>query len=56
MMGPRDGIGTWGRNFSVGAWRPPALEPWKSLLLLSGPNGSERELVDVYVAIRGTNV
>ncbi|KAH9961680.1 hypothetical protein BGW80DRAFT_1255787 [Lactifluus volemus] len=51
-----DGIGTWGRNFSVGAWRPPALEPWKSLLLLSGPDGSGREWVEVYAAIRGTNV
>ncbi|KAH9977091.1 hypothetical protein BGW80DRAFT_833035 [Lactifluus volemus] len=37
MVWSRDGIGTWGRNFSVGAWRPPALEPWKSFLLLSGP-------------------
>jgi nitrogen permease regulator 3-like protein len=56
MVGSRDGIGTWGRNLSVGAWRPHALEPWKGLLLLSGPDGSGREWVDVYAAIRGTNV
>jgi nitrogen permease regulator 3-like protein len=54
-MGSRDGVGTWGRDFSV-AWRLPALEPWKSLLLLSGPDGSGREWLDAYAAIRGTNV
>ena len=51
-MVSRDGVGTWGRDFSV-AWR---LEPWKSLLLLSSPDGSGREWMDVYAAIRGTNV
>ena len=54
-MGSRDGIGTWGRDFSV-AWRLPALEPWKSLLLLSSPDGPGCEWMDVYAAIRGTNV
>jgi nitrogen permease regulator 3-like protein len=56
VVGSRDGIGTWSRDFSVGAWRPPALEPWRSLLLLSGPDGSGRECVDVYAAIRGTKL
>ncbi|KAI0303606.1 nitrogen permease regulator of amino acid transport activity 3-domain-containing protein [Multifurca ochricompacta] len=51
----RDGVNTWGRDFGI-AWRLPALEPWKSLLLLSGPDGPSREWMDVYAAIRGTNV
>ena len=49
------GLSTWGRGFAV-AWRLPALEPWKSLLLLSGPDDPGREWMDVYAAIRGTNV
>lgn len=51
----RGGVSTWGRGFSV-AWRLPALEPWKSLLLLSGPDDPGRQWMDVYAAIRGTNV
>lgn len=51
----RGGVSTWGRGFSV-AWRLPALEPWKSLLLLSGPDNPSRQWTDVYAAIRGTNV
>ena len=52
----RGGVSTWGRGFSV-AWRLPALEPWKSLLLLSGPDDDPgRQWMDVYAAIRGTNV
>ena len=51
----RGGVSTWGRGFSV-AWRLPALEPWKSLLLLSGPDDPGRQWTDVYAAIRGTNV
>jgi nitrogen permease regulator 3-like protein len=51
----RGGAGTWGRGFSV-AWRRPALEPWKSLLLLGGPDDPGRQWTDVYAAIRGTNV
>ena len=50
-----DGVNTWGPEFSI-AWRLPALEPWKSLLLLSGPDSPGREWTDVYAAIRGTNV
>lgn len=53
--GSRGGVSTWGRGFSV-AWRLPALEPWKSLLLLSGPDDPGRQWTDVYAAIRGTNV
>ena len=49
------GFGGWGRGFSV-AWRLPALEPWKSLLLLDGPDDPGRQWMDVYAAIRGTNV
>lgn len=48
----RGGVSPWGRGFSV-AWRLPALEPWKSLLLLSGPDDPGRQWADV---IRGTNV
>lgn len=51
----RNGFSTWGRGFSV-AWRLPALKPWKSLLLLSGPDDPGRQWMDVYAAIRGTNV
>ena len=51
----RGGVSTWGRGFSV-AWRLPTLEPWKSLLLLSGPDDPGRQWMDVYAAIRGTNV
>lgn len=51
----RGGVSTWGRGFSV-AWRLPALEPWKSLLLLNGPDDPGRQWTDVYAAIRGTNV
>jgi hypothetical protein len=51
----RGGVSTWGRGFSV-AWRLPALEPWKSLLLLSSPDDPGRQWMDVYAAIRGTNV
>jgi hypothetical protein len=51
----RGGAGTWGRGFSV-AWRRPALEPWKSLLLLGGSDDPGRQWTDVYAAIRGTNV
>ena len=50
-----DGVNTWGPEFSI-AWRLPALEPWKSLLLLSGPDSPGHEWTDVYAAIRGTNV
>lgn len=50
-----DGVNTWGPEFSI-AWRLPALEPWKSLLLLSGPDNPGHEWTDVYAAIRGTNV
>jgi hypothetical protein len=49
------GLSTWGRGFAV-AWRLPALEPWKSLLLLSGPDDPGRQWMDVCAAIRGTNV
>jgi hypothetical protein len=49
------GLGTWGRGFTV-AKRLPALEPWKSLLLLDGPDNPGRQWMDVYAAIRGTNV
>ena len=48
-------LSTWGRGFAV-AWCLPALEPWKSLLLLSGPDDPGRQWMDVYAAIRGTNV
>ena len=51
----RNGFSTWGRGLSV-AWRLPALKPWKSLLLLSGPDDPGRQWMDVYAAIRGTNV
>ncbi|KAI0045843.1 hypothetical protein FA95DRAFT_1543270 [Auriscalpium vulgare] len=43
----------WGPELSF-AWRLPSLEPWKSLLLLDGPEG--REWIDVYASIRGSNV
>jgi nitrogen permease regulator 3-like protein len=49
------GLSTWGRGFTV-AWRLPALEPWKSLLLLDGPDNPGRQWMDAYAAIRGTNV
>ncbi|KAH9957403.1 nitrogen permease regulator of amino acid transport activity 3-domain-containing protein [Russula dissimulans] len=51
----QEGVSTWGSGFSV-AWRLPALQPWKSLLLLSGPDDPDRQWADVYAAIRGTNV
>jgi hypothetical protein len=51
----RGGVSTWGRGFSV-AWRLPTLEPWKSLLLLSSPDDPGHQWMDVYAAIRGTNV
>ncbi|KAH9003055.1 nitrogen permease regulator of amino acid transport activity 3-domain-containing protein [Lactarius hatsudake] len=50
-----NGVNTWGPEFSI-AWRLPALEPWKSLLLLSDPDSPGHEWTDVYAAIRGTNV
>ncbi|KAI0322142.1 nitrogen permease regulator of amino acid transport activity 3-domain-containing protein [Amylostereum chailletii] len=43
----------WGRELSF-AWRLPSLAPWKSLLLLEGPDGLE--WLDVYDNIRGSNV
>jgi hypothetical protein len=54
-VGSRSGVSTWGRGFSV-AWRLPALQPWKSLLLLGGPDDPGRQWTDVYATIRGTNV
>ncbi|KAI0067195.1 hypothetical protein BV25DRAFT_1819496 [Artomyces pyxidatus] len=43
----------WGQELGF-AWRLPSLEPWKSLLLLGGPEG--KEWMDVYASIRGSNV
>jgi len=55
VVNSQEGVSTWGSGFSV-AWRLPALQPWKSLLLLSGPDDPDRQWADVYAAIRGTNV
>jgi nitrogen permease regulator 3-like protein len=49
------GLSTWGRGFTV-AWHLPPLEPWRSLLLLDGPDDPGRQWMDVYATIRGTNV
>jgi hypothetical protein len=44
----------WGREMSF-AWRLPSLAPWKSLLLLEGPEGRD-SWSDVYDNIRGSHV
>lgn len=44
-----EGRGRWGKELSF-AWRLPSLEPWKSLLLLDGPDG--KNWTDIYQSLR----
>lgn len=47
--GPGGSGGGWGKELSF-AWRLPSLDPWKSLLLLDGPEG--KDWMEVYASLR----